>query len=1112
MSTPEGTDERKFVVKNGFETRLTRHGTYWIAQQSSEQKDYVGLAASEPVRTKSATFGYDAFGNRDLFTDSIQGVADTTLAITYENREETWLLGLPERETLTSTANGVSTTRTLRRTFRDDGLADSITREPESLDVSVRLEVKLDWYAWGGLKQMDTLMAAVPPRTERYSYDDDGTFIHRTENAAGHVQWVGFHGGLGQPLIAVDPNGVETRWQYDGIGRTRTLTSEAGEAEATDYATGVDFPLAITRTPAGGLSKTQFFDSRGHAVRVGWVDEGGNDIEGRTAYDRFGRPFFFVRPHMKSQQEPDPTQVVYDNLDRIVRVTHPDSTAVRWEYPSFFETRRFDEAQHETRTILDGAGQLLSSIDVLKTSAGSRDIATNFAYGPFGLPMYMVRSSDARIAVTLMGYDVVGRRTTLIDPDMGLTATGYNAAGDVVLEITGETQSAYVRDALGRAVGGLSSDGAWAAEWDTRPNGKGSLSSISSTDGIVSESFYDSLGRLERELNRNGSDKLETKVSYDTNNRIDVLTYPEVPGRSSRFAIRNSYDSRTGRLSGVMEAGTGDVLWSATKRDVMGRLQDESLVNGVEVKRTFDDRTGRLSRVSAMHGNQVVQDLAYTYHPNGQVESKANSLTGTDLFEYDSLGRLSRWSVLGQSLGQTDYRYDDLGNPATVSAVLPMVGQRIGTLTYEYDSLKVHAVTSAGGATYRYDRDGRQTSRVAPGSIATINYNRFDLPTRITSTAGNVSFKYTGRGDRYIKRSGNLETTYAAGIYERRRPVTLGLPSNFTAEHIFYIPGESGLIGQVTRAANGTETRTFLHDDLVGTVVAASKADGSPQASPPRYEPFGRVLGGSLPAGVKRGFGGHEFDGEMNLVNMNGRIYDPALGRFLTPDPVVQDASLGQGFNRYSYVLNDPVRLSDPTGYQTICYDSLGACPAGGSRVTQNGDGEFVFDFTIPQMNGYFGGVMHGGTVGGVPTVTTGGVSYTQGASGWVSSPFAQGFGGFTAGLIQGFVPGGVLTDLIDAAAGTRLSTGRTSASQLGKGIGQLVSGGVQLILGLGGSAGGGFLSATGVGAFIGVPAVAVSAGAVTNGSLAFGSGVANISAVFAKAPMALPGVGGGQA
>jgi RHS repeat-associated protein len=63
-----------------------------------------------------------------------------------------------------------------------------------------------------------------------------------------------------------------------------------------------------------------------------------------------------------------------------------------------------------------------------------------------------------------------------------------------------------------------------------------------------------------------------------------------------------------------------------------------------------------------------------------------------------------------------------------------------------------------------------------------------------------------------------------------------------------------------------------------------------------------------------RGYTGHEHLAMFGLINMNARLYDPALGRFLSPDPYVQAPGFSQNFNRYSYGLNNPLMYNDETG------------------------------------------------------------------------------------------------------------------------------------------------------------------------------------------------------
>ncbi|WP_438006702.1 RHS repeat-associated core domain-containing protein [Sorangium sp. So ce321] len=147
-----------------------------------------------------------------------------------------------------------------------------------------------------------------------------------------------------------------------------------------------------------------------------------------------------------------------------------------------------------------------------------------------------------------------------------------------------------------------------------------------------------------------------------------------------------------------------------------------------------------------------------------------------------------------------------------------------------------------------------------------------------------------------------------------------------------------------------------------------SNADGSAARSAYAYcEPFGRrIERAGAPADgpvgeLRLGLTGHEHDDELGLINLKGRIYDPKLKRVLTPDPVVSAPLFGQSYNRYSYVLNDPLNLVDPTGYEPTGPDCTTCAPwtppqppwgEGGGGVTiisgGSGDGDDGNPYTPP--------------------------------------------------------------------------------------------------------------------------------------------------------------------
>lgn len=117
------------------------------------------------------------------------------------------------------------------------------------------------------------------------------------------------------------------------------------------------------------------------------------------------------------------------------------------------------------------------------------------------------------------------------------------------------------------------------------------------------------------------------------------------------------------------------------------------------------------------------------------------------------------------------------------------------------------------------------------------------------------------------------------------------------------------LLSIIPLTANA-QTVTYIHTDALGSVVATSDEAGNVTHTR-EYEPYGYQLGG-LTEGV--GYTGHVQDSTTGLVYMQQRYYDPALGRFLSVDPVSASSSTGANFNRYWYADNNPYRYVDPDG------------------------------------------------------------------------------------------------------------------------------------------------------------------------------------------------------
>ena len=215
--------------------------------------------------------------------------------------------------------------------------------------------------------------------------------------------------------------------------------------------------------------------------------------------------------------------------------------------------------------------------------------------------------------------------------------------------------------------------------------------------------------------------------------------------------------------------------------------------------------------------------------------------------------------------------------------------------------------TKADSAFYGYDAVGNQTSR--PG--ATIAYTAFDLPKQISLTRGDtVDFAYDGLQQRGRKTTAAQELVSFGELYERVTDVVTG-----TVEHRYHVRNDERVVSLVRRStAQGTRT-LHVHVDHLGSIDVLTDGVTGSVAEQRSYDAFGAPRhpdwgSGQLPSPHELsslGFTGHEADLDLGLVNMTGRLYDPKLGRFLTPDPLVPRPLFGQSWNAYSYVLNSPL-------------------------------------------------------------------------------------------------------------------------------------------------------------------------------------------------------------
>lgn len=412
-------------------------------------------------------------------------------------------------------------------------------------------------------------------------------------------------------------------------------------------------------------------------------------------------------------------------------------------------------------------------------------------------------------------------------------------------------------------------------------------------------------------------------------------------GTPYRFAVQYNYDPVSGALESVSNADTGFIFWRAAVDggtapvDAFGHIVGYVDGNNVSTVTAYDQATGATLGIGTGIGvSSSVQQLVYSWDGFGNLKQRCDANKGlTESFAYDALNRISTSSVYtgasacsGGIAGPTmSLTYDAMGNIQTRTNSGITVGAGSQNDAYVYgDPSHPHAVTSVNSTgSYAYDANGNMTS----GNGRTITWNGDNLPVSISSVStvngnntvtGSSTFSYSPDLQRYQQVTvdsvaGNSTTTYIGNLFEI-------VSASGSTQYRHDIVAGGVVVAVHTLDQTGDVTTTYTHADQLGssdtltddsgTVIQQTSFDAfglRRDAANWNYDLTGTQIS-SLKSRTDRGYTFQEQLDDVGLVHMNGRVYDPTIGRFISADPMVPG-------DRYAYVNNNPMNSTDPTGY-----------------------------------------------------------------------------------------------------------------------------------------------------------------------------------------------------
>ncbi len=849
------------------------------------------------VSSTSSSFSYDAYGNLTQARYRYQGGHQKVETYTYANNVGAWILGRLTSKTVTRTRFG-KTPITRRETYRfDSSLVHLIqtTIEPTS-SAAFRKTVTYGYDAFGNVVIQSTRAwngRYTETRTVRQYYDSQGRFVSTEYNPLGQKQTYFREPLLGLVTATVSPNGVPTYSSYDGFGRkTSTYTPGSGRTTWTygRYRWGY-FAYIVTIRKDNAPERFLYYDildrERLQTVRT----FNGRFSSRVTEYDRLGRVSRVSEPYQQyfwwGNIRKLWTTRRYDLLGRVVSVTLPDNSTSRTYYSGMTITKVDAKGNRQTE-VQDTFGKILRSIDAY----GS---VTTYSYDSHD---NLISVRDPNGHVTTMAYDVLDRKVRITDPDMGTSYYWFNGFSEQIAERNANGMvTTYRYDLLGRRTQRHEREGWTYWTYDIGLAAKGKLYRVVGPGGFSETNTYDKYGRLVSTLYAGGGRAFRMSNVYDASGRVVQIHYP------SGFRVKNIYN-RYGYLAEVRDVRTNALFWKLNSKNARGQVISESFGNGKTTTYSYNPGSGRVSRILT----NGVLDQRYGFDALGNLAWRSDAFLKTsETFGYDRLNRLVNSTVRGFS--PVRIAYDRTGNIVSKSDVG----------SYRYSGRHPHGVTQVIGysnkpnRTLLYDASGN----VLRDGASNLSYTSYNKVRTITGNHIKLSFAYGPGRDRRVQK-GYLNGRWKASRYYAGPLYELQVVGNRLTHFNYILAG--GRIIAAHKTGFGADTQYF-HRDHLGSVQAITNRTGR-VLQVASYDPWGRrrygrnwAPGNRISSIYHRGYTGHEHLEVGELIHMNGRVYDPILGRMLSADPLVKGRLAGQNLNRYNYVGNNPLSSLDPSGF-----------------------------------------------------------------------------------------------------------------------------------------------------------------------------------------------------
>jgi len=849
------------------------------------------------------SFSYDVYNNPTKIITNYSSQGSSVIDIDYANNTgSNYYIGRPTTETETKIIGGNAFT-----TERQFSYSGYLLTQKKTKGNGTNFDTETYTYdAFGNITKKTTTPYNTTAREVNFEYDNSGRYLTKSIDVEGLETIYQYNINEGTLKKEINPFGQETQYLYDAWNRLTTITDYLGKNAITSYVE-TNNNYTVTVSADDGSSKIEIYDPLKRLTTVKEKDVLGQWISKSYQYDKFDRISEESEPYTGSgASQWNTTQ--YDFYGRPTTVTSYTGKVTNLSYNNLSVT--IDDGTKTVTTTKNAMGNVLSVTDPGGT--------INYTYYGNGT-MKTVNYDGVIISTEQDGW---GRKTKTTDPSAGVYTYEYNGFGEITKETTPKGVTDYTYSPIGKLVqkkivGSADPTNMTIQYAYNTTNKMVSAITLTNADGNNSSYTYtyDNQQRLNYTKESNASAQFTKRYTYDTFGRIATEENEAkllVNNKTSIKKIKNTYQN--GSLKTISDNATQEVLWNIEAINARGQATSITMGNNLRKTNTYN-QSGYLteSKSEKEINTTPVQLMSLTFDFNAQkgtLNSRTNSLFAwTENFTYDNMNRLVSFN---DNDGNKSQSYDNQGRITN--------NPNAGTYSYTGKSYQVASISTNTVGHYHFEDIVQQD----------VTYNAFKSPIEI-KVAGkdHVSFQYNAFNGRATLFYGDTEDDKLLRPYRKHYSFDGSMEISYevaTGKTTFvtYIGGDAYNAPAIWRSEQGATSASnyyFLHRDYLGSILMISDKNGAIKEKR-HFDAWGNIvklqdgIGNDLSSFkiIDRGYTGHEHLLGVGLIHMNGRLYDPMLHRFLAPDNYIQDPYNTQNYNRYGYVLNNPLMYTDPSG------------------------------------------------------------------------------------------------------------------------------------------------------------------------------------------------------